>query len=258
MGAVWRGDAYSAESGHHRSFDDWFLSRLLPEPTDVVVDLGCGSGDFTSRIAEVVTDGRVIGVEPDPSMLDAARRHTRRGLEFIAASAEELDAVVAPGSVDKVLSRAMLHWIPVERYPRVFEAVHRVLRPGGWFHSESGGAGNAPLAVSLLEDIARRFSLEPLPPFPDAGTVFDHVEQAGFDIPGDGVRTIAQRRAFTHEQVLGLLRTQASVALTRQADEGRADSIVEAAVADVEKLRRSDGTFDQTFVRLEILARVPE
>lgn len=136
--------------------------------------------------------------------------------------------------------------------------MHRVLRPGGWFHSESAGAGNVPLVVSLLDDLARRFSLEAPPAFPDAGTVFDYVEQAGFDIPGDGVRTVAQRRAFTHDQALGLLRTQASVALTRQADADRAESIVSAALADAEKLRRADGTFDQTFVRLEILARVPE
>lgn len=258
MGTDWRGEEYAAESGHHRSFDDWFLGQLMPEPTDVVVDLGCGSGEFTSRVAEVVTGGKVIGVEPDPSMLETARRYTNRGLEFIAASAEDLDSVVAPGTVDKVLSRAMLHWVPVDRYPRVFEAVRRVLRPGGWFHSESAGAGNVPLLASLLGDLARRFSLEDLPSFPDAGTAFDYVEQAGFEIPNDGVRTIAQRRPFTREQALGLLRTQGAVALTRQADEEQGASIVAAALADVEKLRRGDGTFDQTFVRLEILARVPE
>ena len=38
----------------------------------------------------------------------------------------------------------MLHRLPLASYPRVFEAVYRVLRPGGWFHSESGGTGYVP------------------------------------------------------------------------------------------------------------------
>ncbi|HZD23053.1 MAG TPA: class I SAM-dependent methyltransferase, partial [Acidimicrobiia bacterium] len=168
MGDEWSGEEYSAGSGHHRSFDDWFLKRLPPQPGDVVVDLGCGSGEFTALVADIVRPGRVIGVDPDRSMLATARRHTHPGLTYLEGSAEELEGLVDPDSIDKVISRAMLHWLPVENYPRVFEAVLIVLRPGGWFHSESGGAGNAPLMVSLLDHLAARFGLAKPPGFPDA------------------------------------------------------------------------------------------
>lgn len=59
------------------------------------------------------------------------------------------------------------------------------------------------------------------------------------------------------DQIAGFLKTQATVALTRQTSEEESRAIVEAAIADVDRLRRFDGTFDQTFVRLEILARRP-
>lgn len=255
--APWSGTAYADHADHHRAVDDWFLDRVRPDADSVVVDLGSGSGEFTARLAGMVTEGRVIGVEPDPSMLEAAQRHAGPNLRFVGVSAEDVDRVIDTGSVDLVVSRAMLHWLPLTSYPRVFEAVHRVLRPGGWFHSESGGAGNVPRVVQLLDDLAARFSVPRPPPFPDAGIAFDLVEQAGFAIPVDGVRTVAQRRPFSRQQMLGFLRTQATVALTRVMSEEAGDALVQAAVADIERLRRADDTYDQTFVRLEIMVQRP-
>lgn len=255
---TWRGDEYAGESAHHRLYDDWFLDRLPPERGDVVVDLGCGSGEFSARLAELVDAGHVIGVDPDPSMLEAARRHESSNLEFISASAEDLHEFLEADSVDLVVSRAMLHWLPITAYPRVFAAVIRVLEPGGWFHSESGGAGNVPELKELLDEVAGRFGLPPLPGFPDAGVGLDLVDAAGFELPDEGVRTVAQRRPFTREGLVGFLETQATVALTRGAPEGLADDIVKETVAEASRLRRPDGTYDQTFVRLEILARRPE
>jgi hypothetical protein len=151
----------------------------------------------------------------------------------------------------------MLHWLPISRYPRCFQAVFRILRPGGWFHSESAGAGNVAAMVKLLDETASANGLPPTPPFPDAGTVFDMVEAAGFAIPEDGVRTVAQRRPFNREGLVGLLRTQAGLAITRHAPDDAAEELLNAVVAKVDQLRRSDGSYDQTFVRLEILTYRP-
>lgn len=254
----WRGEAYSASSGHHRSYDDWFLDRLTPDAEDIVVDLGCGSGEFTARVADLVTGGKVIGIDPAPSMLDVARGRERPRLEFLNGAAQDLDSLVDQGSVDKVLSRAMLHWISLDEYPRVFEAVFRVLRPGGWYHSESAGAGNVRPLTALLKDLAASFGTPPLPPFPDPGIVFDMVDEAGFEIPDEGIRAIAQRRPFTRDEARSLLESQGAVAVTRYADQDDIESILDDASADVDRLRRWDGTFDQTFVRLEILVRKPD
>lgn len=258
MSTEWRGHAYTSAAEHHREFDRWFLDRLHPDQGDTVVDLGCGSGEFTSFLGEIATEGEVIGVDPDSSMLEAAERHRSPNVDFRPGRAERLDEVVDPGSADKILSRAVLHWIPVDRYPEVFNAGLRVLKPGGWFHSESAGAGNGPQMLALVDDLAAQFELAPPPRFPDAALAFDVVEAAGFVIPDEGVRTIAQRRRFSTEQMERFLRTQVSVLLTRNvSDEDLASSIVEAAVAGIERMRRPDGTYDQTFVRLEILAQRP-
>lgn len=102
---------------------------------------------------------------------------------------------------------------------------------------------------------SRRGSACPPPGFPDAGVAFDLVEQAGFEIPADGVRTVAQRRSFSRDKMLGFLKTQATVPLTRATSGDTSKAIVQAAVADIERMRRFDGTYDQTFVRLEIMVQ---
>ena len=48
--------------------------RSPSRSTDRVLDVGCGSGDFTAKVAALVPDGHVVGLEPQPSMVDEARR----------------------------------------------------------------------------------------------------------------------------------------------------------------------------------------
>lgn len=255
--APWQGDQYAPASGHHRAADEWFLDRHRPSPTDVVVDLGCGTGEFTAELAALVPHGRVVGIDSDPSMLTRARGHRAGNLSFLEGSAEEVAHVVDAGSVDLVVSRAMLHWLPPAVRPRFFSAVLEVLKPGGVLHAEGAGAGNIRLINELLTDLAERHGIPPPPPFPDTGVVFEEVERAGFDVPPGGVHAVAQRRTFSAEQMAALLRSQAVLVLTRHVGPEVAATIAHEALEQMDRLRRHDGTFDQTFVRLDVLARRP-
>ncbi len=253
--ARWRGDQYAPASGHHRAVDEWFLQRHRPSRGDVVVDLGCGTGEFTAQLAALAPEGRVVGIDSDPSMLERARAYAGGNLSFVQGAAEAVDDVVDAGTVDLVVSRAMLHWLPAAARPRLFDAVLRVLRPGGVLHAEGAGVGNIRMINALLTDLAQRHRIPPPPPFPDTGEVFEEVEQAGFDVPPGGVHAVAQRRRFSAEQLAALLRSQAVLVLTRHVAADVAATIEREALEEMDRLRRHDGTFDQTFVRLDVLAR---
>jgi trans-aconitate methyltransferase len=225
----------------------------------VVLDAGCGTGEFTARSADLVPDGRVIGVDPDPSMLEGARAHARPNLEFRAGSVQELDAVCAPESADLVVSRAVLHWIEPEELPRCCAALRAVLVPGGWLHIESAGTGNVGAVVGLMDAVAAQHGLPSARVwFADAGSMMELLEDAGFELADESVTTVAQRRAFDREQLLGFVRTQASVAYVPGAPAEAREAFLAAVEARLDELRRRDGTYDQTFVRLHVLARRPE
>ncbi|MFP4635728.1 MAG: class I SAM-dependent methyltransferase [Nitriliruptoraceae bacterium] len=254
----WSGEHYAAAAEHHREFDDWFLDQYRPDPGDRVIDAGCGSGEFTARLAELVPDGEVVGVEPDHSMLEAARRHEAENLDFREGRLQDLDQVCEPSWADLVISRSVFHWIPIEEYLDCYRAIHHVLRPGGWLHAESGGAGNVQRLEAALDDIAAELGHAPGGvAFPDAGTVLELLEQAGLDVPTSGVTTVAQRRHLERDQLLAMIRTQASRAYGLGSDELELDRFVAAVDRRSDELRRHDGTYDQTFVRLHVLARRP-
>jgi trans-aconitate 2-methyltransferase len=252
----WAGRDYAMEAGHHRTFDDWFLSQHPPGPRDRVVDAGCGSGEFTARLAHLVPEGHVVGVEPDRSMLAAAGRHEAPNLEFRQGRFQELDRVCGRASADLVVSRAVLHWLPLGDYRACFAAARSTLRPGGWLHVESGGAGNVERLRAVLDDVAAGFGVDPARvSFPDPGVVLELLEEVGFDLPVSWVSTVAQRRSFDRDQLLGFVRTQASMAYDLGPSSDLHDRFVAVVGERLEELRRHDGSFDQTFVRLHVLCR---
>ncbi|MDQ1533638.1 MAG: hypothetical protein QOF28_1399, partial [Actinomycetota bacterium] len=67
-------------------------------------------------------------------------------------------------------------------------------------------------------------------------------------------RTVAQRRAFDRESVLGWLRSQCEQAYLIGLPPERHDAFRTAMGERVDELRRADGTYDVTFVRLDLLA----
>ncbi|MFJ7966459.1 class I SAM-dependent methyltransferase [Streptomyces sp. NPDC096324] len=104
------------------------------ESGDRVLDVGCGTGYLTRRMAAVVGPrGTVTGVDPSPSVLAYARR--RRGAGQGAACAyregvaENLD--FQDGSFDTVVTSLMLHHLPEELRPAALAEMGRVVRPGG-------------------------------------------------------------------------------------------------------------------------------
>lgn len=109
------------------------LGALGLRPTDVVLELGCGSGRLLSQVTARVQRGTAVGIDPSPLMVRHARFRNRRFIE------RGLLEVAVGGSGD--LSR-----FPDARFDKVYgmhvvyfwdepatdlAEIRRVLRPGG-------------------------------------------------------------------------------------------------------------------------------
>jgi trans-aconitate methyltransferase len=258
----WDGAAYAANTGHHREHDAWFLRALPVRPTDRVLDLGCGAGDFTRTLADRVPAGHVVGVDAQPSMIAEARGRAAAHQSFVVAPVQALGRVLGAAhdaTFDAVVSRAALHWVPAPDWPGVVAEAHRLLRPGGFLRIECGGAGNVPAVVAVLDRVAAAHG-GPRGPwtFPDAGRALELTERAGFSLGRDGyVHTVAQRRAFTRAGFAGWLDSQAIEAYRAAMDPPARAAFTAEVRASLDDFRRSDGTFDQTFVRLDLLVLRP-
>ena len=108
----------------------WPLGRI--ESGAVVLDLGCGAGTDLLIAAQMTgLDGRVIGVDMTPSMLERARASAEEmGLDNVELHESLIEALpLEDGCVDVVISNGVIDLVPEK--DAVFDEIDRVLRPGG-------------------------------------------------------------------------------------------------------------------------------
>ena len=188
------------------------LASLLPGET--VLDLGSGAGFDCFLAAERVgPDGRVIGVDMTPEMLERARGNARKGgfanVEFRLGEIEALP--IADATVDAVISNCVLN-LSGDR-PRVLAEVMRVLKPGGRI---------------MISDLV---SDHPVPDFIAAskdslvGCLPVLVSEYGADLAGAGFTEVSvePRQRYPSEHILADPRVQAVI---------RRDPLCEAEVRD--------------------------
>ena len=148
------------------------VDLLQPKPGETILDLGCGTGQLTNRIAE--SGAVVTGLDSAPAMVAQARMNYP-ALRFLLADGA---AFTLPAPVDAVFSNAVLHWIA--RPAAVVECIRRALKPGGRFIAEFGGRGNiAAIVDAILAEVP-----EALSPwyYPSLGEYATLLESNGFRV----------------------------------------------------------------------------
>ena len=109
--------------------------KLLPllglKPTDVVADIGAGSGYFSFRLSKAVPQGKVYAEDIQQEMLDivAARKAKGEGANVVTVLGGVNDPRLPANAIDLILLVDVYHEFS---YPREMgEAMARALKPGG-------------------------------------------------------------------------------------------------------------------------------
>lgn len=115
-----------------------YLQEEIIHENDTVIDLGCGAGYPSAKIAEMVgKNGKVIGVEKSRAMLGleegqtplAKKYQNAQNLAFVNADITALP--LETESVDGVVSFMVLHNLKLEEIKTALKEVNRILKFDG-------------------------------------------------------------------------------------------------------------------------------
>ncbi len=244
-GQRWEAGGYRRHAGFVPDLGMPVLELLAPRPGERILDLGCGEGTLTARLAEAGC--AVVGVDASPEFVAAARA---RGLDARVGDAHALD--VGAG-FDAVFSNAALHWMT--RPDAVLAGVARALKPGGRFVGEFGGAGNVAGIVAALTAALDRRGLDGAAAnpwyFPTPEEYRARLERAGFTVASIA---LIPRPTPLPTDMAGWLATFAQSFLNRLPEEERPACLAEVTGALAPTLRGADGGWTADYVRLRFSA----
>ena len=173
-GQTWDPEGYARNARFVSELGLPVVELLYPRPGERILDLGCGDGVLTEKLAALGCV--VVGVDASAEQVGAARA---RGLDARVASGEELPF---EAEFDAVFSNAALHWM--KKAEAVVQGVWRALRPGGRFVAELGGHGNVARIARAVAVALRRRGRDPEAAnpwyFPNEGDYRCLLESRGF------------------------------------------------------------------------------
>ena len=139
----WDTSLYDQKHAFVFKYGEELIGLLKPQRGERILDVGCGTGHLTSRIADRGSD--VTGLDSSIEMIESARDAYPQ-ITFCVADAADF-SFAEP--FDGIFSNAALHW--VKRAEDAVICMSRALRPGGRLVVEFGGYGNVRRIYTALE-----------------------------------------------------------------------------------------------------------
>jgi trans-aconitate methyltransferase len=242
---VWNPDSYSKNARFVSDLGEPLLQLLDPKPGELILDLGCGDGALTEKIADVGCT--VYGVDASLAPIEAARR---RRLNALVMDGQQLGF---KRCFDAVFTNAVLHWM--KQPQQVVEEVSKSLKPGGRFVGEFGGQGNVETIRIALHDSLRRRGIDPwtVDPwyYPTAEEYSDLLKKFAFTV--DTIDLIPRATKLPGD-IFMWLEVFAQPFTNSLGDSERENFLQEVRNSVEQALRRSDGSWFADYVRLRFKA----
>lgn len=126
----WDAKAYSDNSNSQLSAAQRALKRVAFRGNEHVLDIGCGDGKISAKIASEVKNGHVVGIDISPTMIEFAQSHfsNQTNLSFEQMDAAKIDL---KDRFDMAVSFSAMHW--VKDQPRAIQGIFESLKPNGHF-----------------------------------------------------------------------------------------------------------------------------
>ncbi|MCC5015179.1 MULTISPECIES: class I SAM-dependent methyltransferase [unclassified Legionella] len=125
----WPANDYAIGSFIQANIADNYLKYLTIQPTDQVLDIGCGNGAYTRKIVAKIPQGALLGIDASENMLKVAREEMDN-YPNVSLEQEDVLTMTFENQFDFIVSFWCLQWCAFS-IEKAFQAIYRALKPGG-------------------------------------------------------------------------------------------------------------------------------
>lgn len=249
MNITWDAKGYTAGFSFVHQYGEGVMELIEAAPGSHVVDLGCGNGALSEKLA--ARGYRVTAIDASPDMLERARA-LHPDLPFVQADATDF---TLDEPADVIFSNAVFHWIDGEKQPLLAQSIARNLKTGGQLICEFGGYGCAERVHSALERAfaARGLAYPRVFYFPTIAQYAPILESAGLRVTWAALfdRPTPQQGENGLENWIRMFVKTPFEGVPADVQ----DAIIAEAVSSLRgELQQADGTWIVDYVRIRIKA----
>jgi ubiquinone/menaquinone biosynthesis C-methylase UbiE len=179
---LWAYDLLVAAFGREHKWRGTLLRQLDPRQSDIIADIGCGTGSFLGLLGRTAKSVKLIGVDPDDRILHRARLKLEAAgvvVTLIPGYLRDVGALLAGTGVNKIVSSLVFHQVPLAEKRAGMSSIYSALPPGGELHVADNGLQRTRLMRTLFRTIQQIDGYENTQPNAD-GILSSLMEEAGF------------------------------------------------------------------------------
>ncbi|MEQ1863952.1 MAG: class I SAM-dependent methyltransferase [Micropepsaceae bacterium] len=128
------------------------VRQINATPGDRILDVGCGTGSLAAMIARVAPNAAIFGIDPDPAVLEQARKKAAAAgvsVQFVQGFLSEA-ALSGLTPLTKITSSLVFHQVPLGEKRRILDLMRGALAKGGELHVADYGEQRTPLSRWLF------------------------------------------------------------------------------------------------------------
>lgn len=142
------GEKYKQASGHQKEWGQKVISDIVLAGAETILDLGCGDGRLSKQLADLATEGKVLGIDASQGMIKTAREVEGLNLSFLCLDINDMDF---DSEFDLIFSNAALHW--VKDHDRLLKNCRRALKDNGLIRFNFAGDGNCANFFEVIREV---------------------------------------------------------------------------------------------------------
>ena len=250
------GEKYRSASKHQKEWGSDLIAEISFEGNEAVLDLGCGDGILTERLARFVPHGTVLGIDASVHMLKIAETIHKNNLKFACLDINKMNYT---DEFDLVFSNAALHW--VKDHKKLLKNAYRALKANGKIWWDFGGSGNCAnffdvIKMKISEDnYVKYFTDYEWPWFmPSKEQYTELIAEAGF--ASWTIRELNRDRYFSDtSEMIRWIDQPSLVPFIQQIPQELKETFRREVIEEmVKRTQQPDGTCFETFRRIRICA----